>query len=173
MTKCLTSLVLFLTFQLFTEHCEENSEVYRTRRFFEHLVDLFLLHIQTSCGSHMNLTNTYSVTKEASFSDGERWLTQSSKRVPQIVFIDEAVSVLVHDGKGLWTNEYKDLILQLHFYVLSPPVCKKTTHNILTIPISTWGALFLEMPHCHIFIICESQGFNTGIQGSPSSLSAA
>lgn len=44
------------TFQLLAKHGEEDGEVDRTGRLFEHLVDLFLLHVEATYGSQSRLT---------------------------------------------------------------------------------------------------------------------
>lgn len=48
--------VCVCTFQLLTKHGEEDGEVDRTGRLFEHLVDLFLFHVEATYGSQGRLT---------------------------------------------------------------------------------------------------------------------
>lgn len=39
-------------------------------------------------------------------SSGGGGHTKSSKGVPQIILVDEAIPVLVHDGEGLWKGAF-------------------------------------------------------------------
>lgn len=46
------------TFQFLAEHCEEDCEIDRTRSLLQHLIQLLLFHIETSCMQTRPAINT-------------------------------------------------------------------------------------------------------------------
>lgn len=93
-----------LTFQLLAKHCEEDCEIDGTRSLLQHLVQLFLFHVETSCcGTQTRqVVNVLKPKRSAKKKKkNPHILTQSSKSVPQIILVNEAISVLVHDSEGL------------------------------------------------------------------------
>ena len=90
------------TFQLLAKHCEEDCEIDRTRSLLQHLVQLLLFDVETSCWGRADATNPHRFkTREKHQENLRHALTQSSKGVSQIILVNEAVSVLVQDGEGL------------------------------------------------------------------------
>lgn len=59
------------TFQLLTKHGEENCKVDWTRSLFEHLINLFLFHVQASCDTKVALTYNIQQGLQFHFSSKE------------------------------------------------------------------------------------------------------
>lgn len=94
------------TFQLLAKHGEEDSEVDGAGGLLQHLVDLLLLHVEATCRCRTQNDQECDLNSGGSECEkrgrlGSARLTQRSKSVPQVIFVDESVPVLVHDGEGL------------------------------------------------------------------------